>query len=131
MFPQLSAREIRHAAYEIGPDLFDRFLEVKRADILAHHPDLVRKNLDYLEQVIHIWDDICIHHDCLSLKELKLNGDDLRADGMKPGKAMGEVLSRLLFEVLDHPEINSREYLLAQSRRLREEIYESSSPFQM
>ncbi len=122
LFPQLSARDIRRTAYELGgPELFDLFLEVKRADILAHHPDLVIRNLDYLEQLERIWEDIRYHHDCLSLSELAISGEDLIRDGMKPGKEMGELLQNLLYEVLDHPEKNSREYLLAQSRQLRYE----------
>ncbi|MDO4298355.1 MAG: CCA tRNA nucleotidyltransferase [Lachnospiraceae bacterium] len=121
MFPQLTARDIRLAAYIIGPELFDSYLEVKRADIVAHHPDVIRKNLDYLDEVERIWSDIKLHGDCMSLRELKLNGNDLISDGMKPGPAIGGVLEQLLMEVLEMPGRNQREYLLEESRRIREE----------
>ena len=119
MYPQLSAREVRRGAYLLGPELYDSFLQVKRADIMAQHPDVIPDKLAYLDQVEQIWEDIKLHQDCLSLKQMNLSGKDLIGDGMKPGPELGEVLEKLLMEVLDQPEKNTREYLLEESRRLR------------
>lgn len=119
MYPQLSAREIRKGAYLMGPELYDSFLQVKRADIMAQHPDVIPNKLVYLDQVEHIWEDVKLHQDCLSLKQLRLTGKDLIGDGMKPGPDIGEVLEKLLLEVLDQPGRNTRDYLLEESRRLR------------
>lgn len=121
-YPQLSAKDVRFCAYQMGPELFDSFLLVKRADIKAHHPDVVEQKLAYLKEVERIWHDVQMHGDCMSLKELKLTGRDLIADGMQPGHAMGELLQKLLEEVLEFPERNTPEYLLARSRELREEM---------
>ena len=49
----------------------------------------------------------------LSLKDLAVKGDDLVAAGVRPGPDVGEVLKRLLGEVLDDPAKNTREYLLS------------------
>lgn len=121
MYPQLSAREIRQGAYLLGPELYTCFLQVKRADIMAQHPDVIPGKLSYLDEVNRIWEDVRLHEDCLSLKELKLDGKDLIRDGMKPGPELGELLEKLLFEVLECPEKNTREYLLEESRSLRAE----------
>ncbi len=121
-YPQLNARDVRVCAYEIGPELFDAFLLVKRADITAHHPDIIPDTLSYLKEVERIWRDIQERGDCLSLKELALDGGDLIGDGVKPGPALGELLRKLLLEVLEHPENNSRDYLLARSRELRADL---------
>ena len=51
--------------------------------------------------------------DPISLKALAVNGDDLIAAGVRPGPEVGEILQRLLGEVLDQPERNTREYLLS------------------
>lgn len=120
-YPQLSAKDVRFCAYQIGPELFDSFLLVKRADIHAHHPNVIEQKLAYLKEVEHIWRDVQLHGDCLSLKEMQLTGKDLIADGMIPGAAMGELLQKLLMEVLEFPERNTTEYLLTRSRQLREE----------
>ncbi len=118
-YPQLSASDVRVCAFEIGPELFDDFLLVKRADITAHHPDIIPDTLHYLREVERIWRDIKARGDCLSLRDLKLNGGDLIEDGMRPGPAIGALLQKLLEEVLEKPECNERNYLLERSRILR------------
>ncbi len=118
-YPQLTARDVRVSAYEIGPELFDSFLQVKRADITAHHPDIIPDTLHYLKEVERIWRDVKERGDCLSLKNLALDGKDLIRDGVKPGPALGELLQKLLADVLEHPEHNEKEYLLERSRALR------------
>ncbi|MCC8050252.1 MAG: HD domain-containing protein [Clostridiales bacterium] len=118
-YPKLSAHDVRLNAYEIGgQELFDRFLLVKRADILAQHPDVIGQKLDYLKEVEHIWQDVKAHKDCLSLGELAISGNDLIADGKKPGPELGKLLQTLLMEVLQYPERNTKEYLLAMSREM-------------
>lgn len=57
--------------------------------------------------------------DCLSLKNLAVKGQDLIAAGVKPGKEMGELLNCLLELVLESPELNQRETLLAQAALYR------------
>ena len=49
----------------------------------------------------------------LTLKDLAVKGDDLIAAGVRPGPDVGEVLARLLDEVLEDPSRNTREYLLS------------------
>lgn len=49
----------------------------------------------------------------LSLRDLAVKGDDLVAAGVRPGPDVGEVLKRLLGEVLDDPAKNTKEYLLS------------------
>lgn len=121
-YPKLTGKDVRLCAYQMGPELFDSFLLVKRADIMAHHPNVIQEKLDYLKEVEHIWRDVKLHGDCLSLKELKLTGRDLVADGMEPGPKLGEVLQELLREVLEFPEKNDTELLLVRSRELRKEL---------
>jgi tRNA nucleotidyltransferase (CCA-adding enzyme) len=57
-------------------------------------------------------------HAPLSVAELAVRGDDLRAAGLAPGPTMGTVLRKLLEEVLDDPTRNTREHLLARAREL-------------
>jgi tRNA nucleotidyltransferase (CCA-adding enzyme) len=49
----------------------------------------------------------------LGLKDLAVKGDELIAVGVRPGPDVGEVLKRLLGEVLDDPDKNTKEYLLS------------------
>lgn len=59
--------------------------------------------------------EIMAENDCLSLKDLAVNGHDLMALGIS-GKAIGEMLNTLLGLVLDEQVENSKEALLAAAR---------------
>jgi tRNA nucleotidyltransferase (CCA-adding enzyme) len=63
-------------------------------------------------------DVILASRDPLNVRELAVTGDDLQAAGLPAGKAMGELLRRLLDEVLDEPWRNTREHLIARAKEL-------------
>jgi len=56
--------------------------------------------------------------DPLTVRDLAVSGNDLQAAGIQPGKAMGEILRRLLDEVLDEPWRNTPDHLIARAREL-------------
>jgi tRNA nucleotidyltransferase (CCA-adding enzyme) len=56
--------------------------------------------------------------DPLTIRQLAVTGDDLLSAGVPAGKAMGEILRRLLDEVLDEPWRNTREHLVARAKEL-------------
>jgi hypothetical protein len=47
-----------------------------------------------------------------SLKDLRIDGTDLRGIGVKPGPCMGIILNELLETVVEDPSINTKEKLL-------------------
>ena len=49
---------------------------------------------------------------CVSIKDLAVNGKDLIDAGMKPGKEIGEKLAEFLELVLEEPQLNTKEELL-------------------
>lgn len=55
--------------------------------------------------------------DPVEVADLAIDGDDLRALGVVPGPAMGQVLRALLGDVLEEPGRNTREWLMAAVRR--------------
>lgn len=57
--------------------------------------------------------EIVRDEDCVSLRQLAVNGSDLIRAGMKPGKAVGALLAELLEVVLQDPKKNSKEYLIS------------------
>ena len=59
-----------------------------------------------------LWQEILTSGDCLRMKDMAVNGGDLIAAGMKPGKEMGSTLEYLFGLVLEHPEYNQKEFLL-------------------
>ncbi len=55
----------------------------------------------------------------LAIGELAINGGDLAAEGVAAGPEMGAILRRLLDDVLEDPQLNTRDTLLARVRALR------------
>ena len=50
--------------------------------------------------------------DCLSLRDLAVNGSDLIELGVKPGREVGTILAQMLDDVLNVPDHNDKEYLV-------------------
>ena len=108
----LTGKSVRKAISLIGEDLFPLYLEVKDADTRAQSDFRFQEKMDYLEEVRHLYRKILEEGDCLSLKDLAVNGKDLIAAGMKPGREIGEVLGAMYRDVIDDPEHNNKDYLM-------------------
>ncbi len=112
-------RAVKRAIVKVGPPLFDLFLQVQQADLLAQGSYLREEKQKALDRVRQIYHKILAEGDCLTLRDLAVTGKDLLAAGMKPGKEMGELLKRLLEYVLENPECNRKEELLDLAQQWR------------
>jgi tRNA nucleotidyltransferase (CCA-adding enzyme) len=119
MRPALTEKSVRRAVHKVGEELFPLLLQVQRADLLAQSTYMRKEKLEQLRTIEELFQGILAKNQCLSKKQLAITGRDLIADGMKPGREMGDVLDALLEAVLECPEYNTREYLLEYSRTLR------------
>lgn len=104
--------DIRRSISDLGADLFPLLLEVKTADVLAQSDWEREEKLEKISFWRRAYEEILQRGDCLSLKELSVTGKDLMEQGVRPGRGMGEILHRMLEDVLENPEHNTREYLL-------------------
>ena len=119
LYPELTEEGVRRSAVQIGEDLFDLFLKVKRSDIRGQNPQVQERKLQYMDEVEAIWHRIRARGDCLSLKALAVTGDDLIASGIPRGKEIGRILNRLLDEVLKDPSANEKSLLLDRAAFLK------------
>ena len=110
--PQISPRNIRRAINRIGIEQFPDIFEVKRADILGQSEYKKKEKLAYVDEYERTYEEIISQNQCIQKKDLQINGRDLIAMGMKPGKQMGEVIDQLFESVLENPELNDREKLI-------------------
>ncbi len=104
---------VRRAVNKIGEELFPLFLQVRQADMDAQSGYKRREKQENLDAWRKKYEEICRRADCVSLKTLAVTGNDLIEYGMRPGREIGETLSRLLDYVLEHPEKNTKEELLS------------------
>ena len=110
--PPLKGRAIRRAIFRNGVDQYPELFEVKRADILAQSSFLQQEKLLYVDRYEHMYHQIIEKQQCLSLKDLAVNGSDLIARGIQPGKEIGVILHAMLEQVLEDPKLNEKEALL-------------------
>lgn len=110
--PPANPVSIRKAIVKDGQEQYPALFLVKRADIGAQSGYLRESKLRYVAAYEEVYSQIVKNGDCLSLKELAVTGGDLIKAGMKPGKEMGEVLERMLQDVLEDPERNKKQILL-------------------
>lgn len=103
---------VRRAVNRIGEDIFPMIFTVRRADIAAQSDYMREEKLAKVAYIEQLYREVLSHKDAVTLKDLAISGSDLIAEGMPPGRQIGETLSALLERVLDDPSLNTRENLL-------------------
>lgn len=109
----VSEKFVRRLIFRAGRELYPSLMKVCRADILAQSSFRREEKLFLLGQMNEIYEEILQAKDCLSLRELAVSGADLIAAGISPGRQIGEILNRMLEDVLEEPKHNTKEYLMA------------------
>ena len=104
-------RCVKRLLNRLGEMQLRRLLKIKRADILAQSPEYYDR-LNALDAMESLLEEILSSQDCVTLKELALNGTDLIEAGVPKGKMVGLLLDRLLGLVLDGRAENTRAALL-------------------
>ena len=102
--------------YHVGPERFEALVSLRRADLLAHDLERVQKSIDALEGATARYRQTLENHECVSLKDLAVNGDDMLALGYQ-GPEIREILERLLIMVLKDEIPNEREVLIQKAAR--------------
>ena len=109
---------MRKLMYQLGPELIELLLELQMADVLSQHTNSLQIKLEALRMARNLHKEVLERGDCVSLKELHINGRDLIEIGIAPGKQIGYLLNELLLQVLEHPEYNQKEVLLNLAKQM-------------
>lgn len=100
--------DLRHSIVKIGKDIFGEYYLPYRMTLAADNTALA----DELRNIEAAYETVIRRGDCLSIGELAVNGNDVRALGFSEGKQIGNILNELFELVLTDCSKNSREYLL-------------------
>ncbi len=114
--PEPDARSVRRAVNKIGEAYFPQVLEIRRADALAQSSCQRAEKLARIDETARLYAEIMAKNQCISLRTLEITGNDLIALGVPRGKRIGEILNRLLDDVLQEPENNVHEYLIEKAK---------------
>jgi len=103
---------VRRAINKISMELFPMYLMIRRADTFAKSEYLREEKFQEIEAVEKLYLEIKENKDCIVIKDLAISGKDLLDMGIPQGEQIGEILQKLLDEVLEYPEHNQKEFLM-------------------
>lgn len=115
-------KHVRKVIHSVGKNLFPYLLDVMEADISAQSDFMRLKKLTALKETREAYQEILEAKNCLSLKDLKINGNQLKALGISEGKVIGAILNVLLAQVLNNPELNDYEKLEELALKIYREV---------
>lgn len=103
---------VRKAMNLLGEGMFPLLMKVKTADFMAqsdYHREDKQAEVDKQRAIYQTVIDKC---QCVSIKDLAVKGADLIELGIKPGPEIGAILNKMLEEVIENPQNNTKENLL-------------------
>jgi hypothetical protein len=112
---EISLSAVRRMVRNVSPELIWDLMSVRAADRIGtgrpkENPYRLRKYKAMIEQVMR---------DPISVKQLAVNGADImQLTGGKPGPSIGHILEILLSEVLENPELNTKDKLESRVQEL-------------
>ena len=107
-----SPANVRRTIVAVGKDLMPLWFKVRRCDVMGQSTYIREEKLKEIDSFEKVYRQVLRDGDCLSIAELKLNGNDLMENGVPAGRKVGQTLSAMLDAVLEDPSLNTREGLL-------------------
>ena len=111
-------KNIKHWLNKLGLTTYRQLLAVKRADSLAHAQAYQNDRLTVLDEILPLIEKIVATNQCFSLRDLAINGHDLLALSIPPGKELGMILRELLSQVISGTLVNQKPELIARAGEL-------------
>jgi tRNA nucleotidyltransferase/poly(A) polymerase len=117
MFSEAAGEKgIRRLMNKTGPELIYDLIELRKADTLAQGMGQKLEGIDEYRQKVN---DEINKHNAFSIKDLAIDGDDLKKElDLPEGPIIGLILKELLNEVLDNPQSNDRGKLIQIAREI-------------
>jgi len=115
---EVGASSVRRLVQKVGLENIDDLIDLRVGDRLGSGvPKAVPYKLRHFKYMVDK-----ISSDPLSVKMLKVNGDDLIKElKLKAGPMLGAVLDVLLSEVIENPDENKKDILLKRAKELSKE----------
>lgn len=117
-----SKRQLRHVMSAIGDKNVELLLKIQRADIMAQSDYKHREKLEKLDLACQTYKEILADKDCFTLKQLKINGNDIKNLGLSEGIIIGKILKILLGLVIEDKIENEKFALIKKAEEIRDEI---------
>ena len=104
--------------HRIGPDIMQSVLLMQRLDALADPMQCHDSLICRIDQATALLNDLLEQDACYTLKQLKIDGEDLKQAGFTSGRELGAALEHLLALVMDGQLPNERNALLERASQI-------------
>jgi tRNA nucleotidyltransferase (CCA-adding enzyme) len=105
---------IRRFMRKVGLENIDDILDLREGDRLGSGAKKTSWRLEEMKERM-----VEQLNQPMEVKDLAINGNDLISElSLKPGRILGEILQTLFEEVLENPELNTKEILLEKAKNL-------------
>ncbi len=103
-------KQLRRTLSKFGADNLKQLLQLQQADFCSKGSPTQSESYAQIGALV---EEILSESECLQLRDLAVNGNDLMALGFSPDSHLGDTLARLLEMVLDEQLPNERQALLS------------------
>lgn len=112
---KITLSAVRRVVARVGTNKIRDLINIRVCDRIGtgrpkEHPFRLRKYMSMVDEVMR---------DPISVSMLAIKGEDILAEGEKPGPRIGWMLHALLEEVLDEPTKNEKKHLISRIQALR------------
>ena len=87
---------------KMGKNLFEEYLDIAK---------IIYGNNKNIKNIVDIYKEIEDNKECYTIKNLKINGNDILSLGYK-NKEVGQMLNEILYEVIKNPKLNNKDQII-------------------
>ncbi|MBQ9504582.1 MAG: CCA tRNA nucleotidyltransferase [Lachnospiraceae bacterium] len=116
--PEPESASVRRAMNKMGADIFRLLFCVQKADKMGQSDYQRQEKLDRLARLHKVYERVVEAGDPITVGDLAIKGNDLKELGVAPGPLMGEILRKLLEQVLEDPSCNTKQALKEKIKEL-------------
>ena len=87
---------------KMGKNLFEEYLDIAK---------IIYGNDKNIKNIVDIYKEIEDNKECYTIKNLKINGNDILSLGYK-NKEVGQMLNEILYEVIKNPKLNNKDQII-------------------
>lgn len=113
-----SKKQVKRVMRQVGAARMPLLFQVMEADYMSQSEYNRAAKRDSVQTAELQYEEIIRENECFSLKELKINGHDLKQMGISNGRQIGAILNLLLEEVVDEKIDNKKSTLLSRALEL-------------
>lgn len=114
-------KTVRRWLNKIGEKRFRQLLQIRMADIRAHAAGTQESGIERCLALGEILEEVVAESQCFSMKDMHINGEDVMALGVPEGRQVGDILKKLLDDVICDRLENDHTLLIEAAKEYRNE----------